>query len=793
MSILKKGFSSLVLAGLFLAIGISPVKAEEVASSLEGKMQLYVLSHPTVEEIKIKPDTCPVPGTVDKQIFIVASPGEYESASFVVRSLDNISLEIETGPLQGPKESIPSANIDVRSVKCWYQDRSGGWPGNAMKYTGDRVLTPELLLKDDSLVRVDKDKKENYVKLPGPDGEPRYICISQKGWAPNTEPFLIKDSTSLLPLKMVPDTNQQFWITLKIPEGAVPGIYSGQVKIRADGETSETLELKVRVLPIKLMEPYYTSSIYYIQPPSDLAQFKKEMQNLYAHGVTNPTFPFSFEEAFFGIGSSNYELKKNASFIGAIDEVKIYRRALNPAEILKSFQTPGAENVPDPSLAGYWKFDEGKGTEAKDATSFGNDGIIYGAGWIKGISGSALEFNATDEYVDCGNKAILCIANGSLTLECWIKTTETSDKRIISKRKDDSSWYSLEISQGKIGIETASFYPGNYTHKIGNTLINDGKWHQVVAVRNTDIKKVQLYVDGILDAEGADQTWGKILSSFRPEDLLEIRRAVGMNSANLYCTAIMTGMDSSDKKQLDLLEKEVARIVKLAGQYGIKNVYFYGTDEVKGEQLKSQRLTWQAIHKAGGKVFAAGFRERQYHNGSTQFELVGDLLDLFVCAGNPESEESQKWHSTGQEIACYGNPQGGVENPALYRRNFGLLLWRRQYDAAMTFAYQYGISWQGWAEFGNPSEYRPHMMVYPTIDGVVDTIQWEGYREGVDDVRYVTTLQNEIEKAKKSENPKKREEAGRAGKYLDDLDVENRNLDTIRLEVIKYILSLQEE
>ena len=27
-------------------------------------------------------------------------------------------------------------------------------------------------------------------------------------------------------------------------------------------------------------------------------------------------------------------------------------------------------------------------------------------------------------------------------------------------------------------------------------------------------------------------------------------------------------------------------------------------------------------------------------------------------------------------------------------------------------------------------------MAYPTVDGMIDTIAWEGFREGVDDVRY---------------------------------------------------------
>ena len=31
-------------------------------------------------------------------------------------------------------------------------------------------------------------------------------------------------------------------------------------------------------------------------------------------------------------------------------------------------------------------------------------------------------------------------------------------------------------------------------------------------------------------------------------------------------------------------------------------------------------------------------------------------------------------------------------------------------------------------------------MAYPMTDGVIDTIQWEGYREGVNDIRYLATL-----------------------------------------------------
>ncbi|MEI8078462.1 MAG: hypothetical protein WCH61_02385 [bacterium] len=438
ISVLKTGLPSLVLAGLWFTIGSGLAKAEDQTPALaghgkpaEGKIQLYVLAHPTAEDVKIKPDTFPVPGRVDRKIFIVASPGEYASASFVVRSRDPLALEVKAGQLQGPAGNIPSANLNLRSVKCWYQDRSGGWPANAMKYTGDRVLTPELLLKDNSLIRVDNDNQDNYVKIATPDGGSREICISKKGGVPATEPFLIKDSAFLLPLNLAPNTNQQFWLTLKVPADAVPGIYAGDINIGAVGTTPEILELNVRVLPIKLLAPYYTSSIYYIQPPSDFKQFKKEMQNLYAHGVTNPTFPFGAKDAWLGIGSSQYEATNNCFFIGSIDEVKIYQRALRQEELLKSFHAPGTKKVYDPSLAGSWQFDEGKGTVAKDASASGNDGTIHGAEWTPGVSGSALEFKTNNGYVDCGNNAVLRVTDGSLTMECWIKTTDAAENGLF--------------------------------------------------------------------------------------------------------------------------------------------------------------------------------------------------------------------------------------------------------------------------------------------------------------------------------------------------------------------------
>ncbi len=86
-------------------------------------------------------------------------------------------------------------------------------------------------------------------------------------------------------------------------------------------------------------------------------------------------------------------------------------------------------------------------------------------------------------------------------------------------------------------------------------------------------------------------------------------------------------------------------------------------------------------------MFVAGYQ------GSA--EAVGDLLDVLIYAGEPSQKEAEKWHAHGHAIWSYANPQGGVENPEIYRRNYGLLLWTRDFDGACTYAYQDGLGLSG--------------------------------------------------------------------------------------------------
>jgi hypothetical protein len=210
---------------------------------------------------------------------------------------------------------------------------------------------------------------------------------------------------------------------------------------------------------------------------------------------------------------------------------------------------------------------------------------------------------------------------------------------------------------------------------------------------------------------------------------LELRQAVGFPNDNLYVLGLTTGNPSNSDDLRDLANS-VKRWKNISNNYGYTNVYIYGMDEAAGEKLKSQRRAWQTVHDAGGMVFVACAKNA--------VNTVGDLLDLAVLHGRFDYEEVSKWHKYRKKVFSYSNPQVGIEDPLIYRNNYGFKLFAAKYDGAMLYAYQHGFG-EIWNDF-DYSAFRDHVFAYPTSNGVVDTVQWEGFRESVDDIRYLSTL-----------------------------------------------------
>ena len=82
------------------------------------------------------------------------------------------------------------------------------------------------------------------------------------------------------------------------------------------------------------------------------------------------------------------------------------------------------------------------------------------------------------------------------------------------------------------------------------------------------------------------------------------------------------------------------------------------------------------------------------------------------------------------------------------------------------------------------------VIAYRNYGGIVDTIQWEGYREAIDDIRYMTKLQQEIKIALASGDIDRILQAKKAQQYLATLDPKQMDLNAVRMEVIHYISKL---
>jgi hypothetical protein len=299
---------------------------------------------------------------------------------------------------------------------------------------------------------------------------------------------------------------------------------------------------------------------------------------------------------------------------------------------------------------------------------------------------------------------------------------------------------------------------------------------------SSDLKNVQQFWAEAENMVAHGVTKPTLYQSLGSEPLLSktlhIWKLAGMDTDRLYHLGVQTG-NPTDAIGLAALQQRVRRSIEIAKEAAFDEVYVYGFDEARGERLKSQRAAWEAVHEAGGKVFVAGYEDA--------FDLVGDVLDTLVWSGRLSSDAAASWHGAGKTIFSYGNPQGGVEDPEIYRRNYGLLLWHSGYDGAMTYAYQDSFG-NIWNDFDH-TKYRDHNFTYPTVDGVIDTIQWEGFREAVNDVRYVAMLEQTIAQARQSDEPELLVLADEAQTFLDTLDP-HQDLGFLRAQIITRMLTL---
>jgi hypothetical protein len=240
----------------------------------------------------------------------------------------------------------------------------------------------------------------------------------------------------------------------------------------------------------------------------------------------------------------------------------------------------------------------------------------------------------------------------------------------------------------------------------------------------------------------------------------------------------------SEKMKLKGLKKLVDSAASASEKIaGHKEIYCYGSDEGGPNIIRRERAAWRIAHEAGVKTMVSS-----YPHGKLLFNL-----DYLIIPGMPvelRKKAVNMQHAANPDsiVAWYGNPHSGPENPDYFRRTHGMMTYKSNYDAISNYIWFRN----NWNDFWVPDEsiMRGLMMVYPTKDDVIDTLAWEGIREGMDDIRYATKLKQLALKALKSKNVDVNYTGRKALSWLAHWDESREDLSAGRLEMINYILNL---
>lgn len=282
-----------------------------------------------------------------------------------------------------------------------------------------------------------------------------------------------------------------------------------------------------------------------------------------------------------------------------------------------------------------------------------------------------------------------------------------------------------------------------------------------------------LFAHGIVNPMVGDVTFEKFVRA------MQIREEVGMPKGHIYHQGIRIFRDEYDSDEsLARFKQRIPRFVQWARDNGYKDYYVYGIDEA--DPLLPQQRRWiEAAHEAGAKVFVS------VEDDAGFFELAGDILDLPIMSGPVQPEVARRVQANGHRLGIYAFPQVNWDKPEIYRRNYGIRLWQAGYDVEMTYAYQHSFG-HIWNDFDYRG-YKDYNFAYPTAEGVIDTLSFEGLREAVDDTRYVATLLSFVQDAK--QDPARRSKAVEAERWIRSVDPQG-DLDKLRRELVRRILEL---
>ena len=260
---------------------------------------------------------------------------------------------------------------------------------------------------------------------------------------------------------------------------------------------------------------------------------------------------------------------------------------------------------------------------------------------------------------------------------------------------------------------------------------------------------------------------------FSPDKVISYRRQFGITGPLFLVFWHSPLRSDDDTERIEAGKRAIAKFRSA----GCDPIYLAVKDEPAGKDMPAVRKQIDMIHRFWGvKAFTALCRANSWENLKNHL----DLPNLY-CERFGGRKGIARWQNVGKPVYVYGlasfHPDG-----LKFRRYYGLRAWKQGAQGCAPYAYQHPHVKHGW-----DSSAETVSFTWPTADSRLSTVQWEGMRSAITDVRYVSTL---VEWLGRTAGPlaghTSRDAAERA---LARLDPEG-DLATQRTKIIECILAL---
>lgn len=180
----------------------------------------------------------------------------------------------------------------------------------------------------------------------------------------------------------------------------------------------------------------------------------------------------------------------------------------------------------------------GSGTTWFDVSGNKNCGLANSPAFDP-TNGGSIVFDGADDYVNIpGGTSAITLGNGNeaWTVSAWIKTTTTvnglGQGSILSNSSSGPVFSMMGVNANRMVYWT---YHSGWYQSLGTAIVNNNIWHMLTWVNYTNYT-MDMYVDGILDANIADSTSG----NNNPVDTIAGSWA-GLYAGNLATLSIYKG------------------------------------------------------------------------------------------------------------------------------------------------------------------------------------------------------------------------------------------------------------